>query len=71
VSLQIGLTLVRAPFFNICPFFSLTRYRGNFFNFINTTDPDFSGQLRFLTEELQDAEDRGLKVWIIAHGALS
>jgi sphingomyelin phosphodiesterase len=34
-------------------------YKDNYFNFINTTNPDVSGMLRFLTDELQDAEDAG------------
>jgi len=33
--------------------------RSNWFNFINMTQPDPSGMLRFLTDELQDAEDAG------------
>jgi sphingomyelin phosphodiesterase len=31
----------------------------NFFNYINLTQADNSGMLRFLTDELQDAEDKG------------
>ncbi len=31
----------------------------NVFNYINLTHPDVSGMLRFLTDELQDAEDKG------------
>ncbi|KAJ8084600.1 hypothetical protein PM082_003373 [Marasmius tenuissimus] len=31
------------------------------------TDPDVSGMLRFLTDELQDAEDAGDRVWITGH----
>ena len=33
--------------------------REDYFNFINATNPDVSGMLRFLTDELQDAEDAG------------
>lgn len=29
------------------------------FNYINMTNPDTSGMLRFLTDELQSAEDAG------------
>ncbi|KAJ8469581.1 hypothetical protein ONZ45_g16843 [Pleurotus djamor] len=42
-------------------------YRANWFNYINMTNPDTSGMLRFLTDELQDAEERGDRVWIIGH----
>ena len=33
--------------------------RANYFNYINMTNPDVSGMLRFLTDELQAAEDAG------------
>ncbi len=33
--------------------------RANWFNYINLSHPDTSGMLRFLTDELQDAEDAG------------
>ena len=33
--------------------------RSNWFNYINMTNSDPSGILRFLTDELQDAEDAG------------
>ncbi|KAK7465530.1 hypothetical protein VKT23_005504 [Stygiomarasmius scandens] len=42
-------------------------YRANYFNYINMTDPDVSGMLRMLTDELQEAEDAGDRVWIIGH----
>ncbi|KAJ7597385.1 Metallo-dependent phosphatase-like protein [Mycena floridula] len=42
-------------------------YRANYFNYINLTHPDPSNMLRFLTDELQDAEDAGDRVWIIGH----
>ncbi|KAI9455922.1 Metallo-dependent phosphatase-like protein [Lactarius psammicola] len=42
-------------------------YRANWFNYINLTQPDNSGMLRFLTDELQDAEDKGDRVWILGH----
>ena len=42
-------------------------YKGNFFNYVNSTNPDNSGMLRFLTDELQAAEDIGQRVWIIGH----
>ena len=34
-------------------------HRANLFNYINLSHPDTSGMLRFLTDELQDAEDNG------------
>jgi len=42
-------------------------YNANLFNYINLTGADNSGMLRFLTDELQDAEDEGDRVWIIGH----
>ncbi|PWN47925.1 sphingomyelin phosphodiesterase [Violaceomyces palustris] len=42
-------------------------YRGNVFNYIHSRDPDRSGSLRFLTEELFRAEAKGEKVWIVGH----
>jgi predicted phosphodiesterase len=42
-------------------------YRANYFNYINMTNPDNSGMLRFLTDQLQEAEDAGDRVWIIGH----
>ncbi|RDB29530.1 Sphingomyelin phosphodiesterase [Hypsizygus marmoreus] len=42
-------------------------YRANYFNYINMTNPDTSGMLRFLTDELQSAEDAGDRVWIMGH----
>ena len=34
-------------------------HSANLFNYINMTNPDTSGMLRFVTDELQDAEDAG------------
>jgi sphingomyelin phosphodiesterase len=42
-------------------------YKGNFFNYVNMTNPDSSGMLQFLIDELQAAEDFGQRVWIIGH----
>jgi len=39
--------------------------RANYFNYLNMTNPDNSGMLRFLTDELQDAEDAGDKGQLI------
>lgn len=33
----------------------------------NTTNPDNSGNLKFLAQELQEAEDKGERVWILGH----
>ncbi|KIK07363.1 hypothetical protein K443DRAFT_627618 [Laccaria amethystina LaAM-08-1] len=43
------------------------QHRANYFNYINMTNPDTSGMLRFLTDELQAAEDAGDRVWIVGH----
>lgn len=42
-------------------------YRDNWFNYFNLTQKDTSGIFRFLTDELQDAEDTGDRVWILGH----
>ena len=42
-------------------------YRGNHFMFINSSNPDASGMLRFLTDELVKAEKKNEKVWIVGH----
>ncbi|KAJ4472551.1 Metallo-dependent phosphatase [Lentinula edodes] len=42
-------------------------YRPNYFNYINMTNPDVSGMLRMLTDELQESEDVGERVWIMGH----
>lgn len=42
-------------------------YKQNYWNFINTTNPDVSGGLQFLIDELQKAEDCGERVWILGH----
>ncbi|KAF5312831.1 hypothetical protein D9619_002710 [Psilocybe cf. subviscida] len=42
-------------------------YKANWFNYFNMTNPDTSGMLRFLTDELQEAEDAGDRVWIVGH----
>ncbi|KZT61486.1 Metallo-dependent phosphatase [Calocera cornea HHB12733] len=42
-------------------------YTDNWFNYINTSDPDISGQLRWMADELQLSEDAGQRVWIIGH----
>ncbi|KAF9062914.1 sphingomyelin phosphodiesterase [Rhodocollybia butyracea] len=41
--------------------------KNNFYNYIDMTNPDVSGMLRMLTDELQEAEDAGERVWIIGH----
>ncbi|THH11063.1 hypothetical protein EW145_g904 [Phellinidium pouzarii] len=42
-------------------------YTANWFNYFNMTQIDTSGMFRFLTDELQDAEDAGDRVWILGH----
>lgn len=42
-------------------------YRNNYLNFINTTNPDNSGILKFLADELLAAEEAHERVWVMAH----
>ncbi|KAJ4357130.1 uncharacterized protein N0V89_001705 [Didymosphaeria variabile] len=42
-------------------------YRSNFLNYINTTNPDASGTLKWMISELQYAEDHNELVWIVGH----
>ena len=42
-------------------------YKSNYLNFINTTNPGESGTFSFLINELQKAEDKGERVWILGH----
>ncbi|KAI0347728.1 sphingomyelin phosphodiesterase [Trametopsis cervina] len=42
-------------------------YKANYFNYINMSTHDPSGMLRFVTDELQAAEDAGDRVWILGH----
>jgi len=42
-------------------------YTANIFNYFNMTNPDNSGVLAFLAEELQAAEDLGQRAWVIGH----
>jgi sphingomyelin phosphodiesterase len=42
-------------------------YRANPFNFINSTNPDPSGILKWLSTELMNADAASERVWIIAH----
>jgi hypothetical protein len=42
-------------------------YVDNWFNFVNSSNPDQSGTLRFLTDELQSAEDAGQRAYVIGH----
>lgn len=42
-------------------------YRNNYLNFINTTNPDNSGILMFLAQELAYAETHGERVWVMGH----
>ncbi|KAG1747527.1 sphingomyelin phosphodiesterase [Suillus occidentalis] len=39
----------------------------NYYAYVNSTEPDPFGILRFLTDELQASEDAGQRVWIIGH----
>lgn len=42
-------------------------YQLNYFSYVNATEPDPFGILRFLTDELQAAEDAGERAWVIGH----
>ncbi|SYW80601.1 related to acid sphingomyelinase [Ustilago bromivora] len=42
-------------------------YKNNVFNMIHTQNPDYSGSLRFLTDELFRAEKHRERVWIVGH----
>lgn len=42
-------------------------YRANIFNFWNVTNPDTSGILKFLIDELAGCEARNQRAWIIGH----
>ncbi|EHY57878.1 Sphingomyelin phosphodiesterase 2 [Exophiala dermatitidis] len=42
-------------------------YRDNIFAFFNVTNPDPSGILKWLADELSACEKRGQRAWIIAH----
>lgn len=42
-------------------------YYVNFFNYIHMSNPDVSGMMRFLTDELFAAEKARERVWIIGH----
>ncbi|KUJ19694.1 uncharacterized protein LY89DRAFT_580202 [Mollisia scopiformis] len=42
-------------------------YTDNIFNYYNMTNPDNSGILTFLADELQKSEDMNQRVWIIGH----
>ena len=42
-------------------------YVGNVLALVNTSNPDVSGTLRWLTDELQAAEDAHERVWIVGH----
>ncbi|KZT07671.1 sphingomyelin phosphodiesterase [Laetiporus sulphureus 93-53] len=39
----------------------------NVYNYVNSSFSDNSGMIRFLTDELQDAEDAGERAWIMGH----
>ncbi|KAG5357349.1 Sphingomyelin phosphodiesterase 2 [Yarrowia sp. C11] len=42
-------------------------YQANYYNYWNMTDPDTSGLMKWLVDELVDAEKKGIRVWIMAH----
>lgn len=42
-------------------------YKSNYFTFVQTTDPDYSGIFSFLISELQKAEDAGQRAYLVGH----
>ncbi|KEF59628.1 uncharacterized protein A1O9_04474 [Exophiala aquamarina CBS 119918] len=42
-------------------------YRANVFNYWNVSNPDNTGMLKWLSEELTECEKGGQRAWIIAH----
>jgi hypothetical protein len=42
-------------------------YTDNYYSYINSTEPDPFGILRFFMDELQASEDASEKIWIIGH----
>ena len=42
-------------------------YKNNYFNYISLDQPDQSGMLRWLTDELQAAENSNERAWIVGH----
>ncbi|KAJ0117611.1 Ser/Thr protein phosphatase [Diaporthe amygdali] len=42
-------------------------YKGNYYSFLHSADPDYSGIFTFLIDELQKAEDAGQRAYVIAH----
>ncbi|KAK4937114.1 hypothetical protein LTR10_022166 [Elasticomyces elasticus] len=42
-------------------------YKANIFNYVNVSNPDPSGILTWLADELSACEKRGQRAWIIAH----
>ncbi|KAI1623540.1 sphingomyelin phosphodiesterase [Exophiala viscosa] len=42
-------------------------YKANIFNYVNVSNPDPSGILKWLADELSACERRGQRAWIIAH----
>ena len=42
-------------------------YKGNIYNYINSSNPDNAGILRFLTDQLEVAHRNGERAWIVGH----
>lgn len=42
-------------------------YKPNYFAFLHTDDPDYSGMFTFLIDELQKVEDAGQRAYIVSH----
>jgi hypothetical protein len=42
-------------------------YHANAYAYVQAANPDFSGMFSFLIDELQRAEDKGMRVWLMGH----
>lgn len=42
-------------------------YKSNYYAFLHTSEPDYSGMFSFLIDELQKAEDAGQRAYIVSH----
>ncbi|KAH7917911.1 sphingomyelin phosphodiesterase [Leucogyrophana mollusca] len=62
-----GYTVKRTDGLRIISLDTNLWYTLNYFSYVNATEPDMYGIFRVLTDDLQDAEDAGDRVWLIGH----